>query len=196
MLVESTNFTHGTFEIYAELPPFDLLRVRQTHSAIIHSVSEIALNAELLEGDGISFNYEDKKNICIVTADCLPVLMLHEQGGFLLHAGWRGLHQKIHRQAEILKHDIHTIHVGPYIKGLSYQVGPEFLDYFGQGPWMTSIEGQWYFDQAIWLMHDCQSYFPKANFTSSLRNTFSDLPLHSFRREKQSCRNYNVWRPK
>jgi copper oxidase (laccase) domain-containing protein len=196
MLVERTIFSNGSFEIYAELPPLDLVRVKQTHSAIIRNTQEIFHARELLEGDGISFDYQYEKNVCIVTADCLPILMLHDHGGFLIHAGWRGLHKKIHRHPNVLEHNVHTIHVGPYIHGGSYAVGVEFVDYFGQGPWLTSIEGQWYFDQAVWLHHDCLNYFPRAKMTTSQLNTFSDLPLHSFRREKQSCRNYNVWRPK
>jgi len=196
MLIESTSYPYGSFEIYSELPPFELTRVKQTHSAIVHNTQSIEQSSELLEGDGICFDFKNQINFCIVTADCLPVLMLHEQGGFLLHAGWRGLHKKIHQHQSILNKNIHTIHIGPYIHGSSYEVGAEFLDYFGQGPWLTLVNEKWHFDQALWLQHDCSKHYPQAQIIISPFNTYTDLALHSFRREKQSCRNFNIWRPK
>lgn len=191
MLIQSSEYQHGFFEVYSEPPTFEMVRVKQIHSAIIVTSEQADF-----EADGISFSFQNKKNLCIVTADCLPILMLHDHGGFLLHAGWRGLDQEIYLDPHILKENIYTIEVGPYIHGESYQVGAEFLDYFGQGPWLKSYNNSYYFDQSVWFSHKVQEHYPNAKLRVSDKDTFNHPKLHSFRREKQSCRNYNIWRPK
>ncbi len=79
----------------------------------------------------------DQKNIvcAIQTADCLPILLCHENGKIVaaIHAGWKGLYQ------EIIKHTLLRMNcdrdglqawIGPAISKESYMVNVDLYDNF------------------------------------------------------------------
>ena len=86
MEIFNKKFREGNFIIYDEAPNFDVKKVKQIHSTKIVSIDE-----ENGEADGLVLNKFEKENLAILTADCMPVLLLGKNGSTLLHAGWRGL---------------------------------------------------------------------------------------------------------
>ena len=96
----------------------------------------------LMNTDGV---LTDLKNttLLVLTADCLPVFLSAGKGERqwigLAHAGWRGTEKEIARKAlEMIRErsgcgasDIRAI-LGPRIGKDHYEVGKEFMDYFGR----------------------------------------------------------------
>lgn len=83
----------GDFLTYSSQPDIALLKVEQFHSTIllnaIHpSIKEIT---SLGKGDGIIFIDKRPYNSSILTADCLPIIIIGKKGSCFLHAGWRGI---------------------------------------------------------------------------------------------------------
>lgn len=115
----------------ASSEPWQLLQVRQIHSAIVHRVNSAV--HEPLVGDGLITNGQGML-LAIKTADCVPVLVADSKrrvvGAF--HAGWRGTVARIaekgvgemRRQFGSLPRDLRAA-IGPSIRRCCYQVGPE-----------------------------------------------------------------------
>lgn len=86
--------------------------------------------------------------LCIVTADCVPVLFCDSRAGIIgaAHAGWKGalggvLEATVHAMADLGAHpkNIHCA-IGPCIHQPSYEVGPEFRDQFlTEAPWSANL---------------------------------------------------------
>src|SRR5436309_1957537 len=88
-LVFEKELPRGRFCVYQARPDFHLIKVKQTHSNIV--LPEEDCND--LVADGIVGH--SKTPMAILTADCLPVLLLGESAHAFLHAGWRGLQNEI-----------------------------------------------------------------------------------------------------
>ena len=68
-----------------------LIKLKQIHSNIVHSVDSNSEQESGLEGDGLITGF---KGICIgvYTADCIPILLYDKKHSIVaaVHAGWRG----------------------------------------------------------------------------------------------------------
>ena len=116
--------------------PWPLVRLRQIHSDLIHSVTEPPKRT--LAGDGL-ITATPELLVGILTADCLPVILVdrkqHAVGVF--HAGWRGTLRRIAEKGvgEMRRwfgthpRDIRAA-IGPGIHGCCYQVGEEVRSQF------------------------------------------------------------------
>lgn len=114
----------------------ELITVRQTHSDIIHLVSEVPKMP--LTGDGLITSTPGIL-LAVLTADCLPVILVDTKNGGVgvFHAGWRGTVKRIVEKGvgEMQKHfgsrprDIKAA-IGPGIRGCCYEVGPELVESF------------------------------------------------------------------
>lgn len=86
--------------------------------------------------------------LCIVTADCVPVLFADSKAGIIgaAHAGWKGalggvLEATMKAMIDMGAHpkNIHCA-IGPCIHQESYEVGPEFRDTFlADAPWSANL---------------------------------------------------------
>ena len=86
--------------------------------------------------------------LCILTADCVPVLFADRKAGVIgaAHAGWKGAlggicEATLDKMEEIgaNRKDIHAA-IGPCIGQESYEVGPEFRDTFlKEAPWSENL---------------------------------------------------------
>lgn len=86
--------------------------------------------------------------LCIVTADCVPVLFADSKAGIIgaAHAGWKGalggvLEATVQAMVDLGAHpkNIHCA-IGPCIHQESYEVGPEFRDHFlAEAPWSANL---------------------------------------------------------
>ena len=118
-----------------ELPLYTL---EQVHGNKIHVVSRASSCSSWAEdarpqADGM-ITAEAGKLLGIVTADCVPVLMVAPQAGIVaaVHAGWRGTDKDICiRATQILKTDWGVrpeqlwVAFGPAIGGCCYEVGQD-----------------------------------------------------------------------
>ena len=91
VLVFKKELPRGQFCVYQSRPEVSLIKVKQTHSTIILNEK----NCNDLEADGIIGTACSQASLAILTADCLPILLLGDQEHAFIHAGWKGLHSKI-----------------------------------------------------------------------------------------------------
>ena len=88
--------------------------------------------------DGLITHIDNNLILCVMTADCFPIFIHDSKTGFfsLIHAGWRGIVSKIHKNAllEIKKlgsklEDV-NISIGPSIKKCCFEVKNDVVNKF------------------------------------------------------------------
>jgi YfiH family protein len=113
--------------------PQALFNLKQTHSAIVHTITSPPDTGQHPEGDAIVTDVPSLL-LGILTADCAPVLLADPAAGIVgaFHAGWRGAVDGIGYNTVLamvgLGADPGRIvaAVGPTISLRNYEVGPEF----------------------------------------------------------------------
>lgn len=117
--------------------PSEIVTMQQIHSGRSIIVSDNS--HEIIQGvDGL---LTTKKNLslCVITADCLPILFVDRVKGVIgaAHAGSKGLHQNIlHNVVEKFKNEYFSdpknlqVTIGPGIEKKCYEVGPEVIESF------------------------------------------------------------------
>jgi YfiH family protein len=110
----------------AGLPQGSLVFMKQVHGA---QVVEASPSAADCEGDVM---FVDSTGVTggVLTADCVPVVVLGDKGLSLIHAGWRGLvagaiEAGIGRAGSPV-----AAWVGPSIRACCYEVGPDVVSAF------------------------------------------------------------------
>ncbi len=91
---------------------------KQVHSARVVE----AASGHGQEADGLYTN-EPMRALCVVTADCVPVLAAAQDAVAALHAGWRGLAQGILGEGLRALEAPSTAWIGPCMAGCCYEVG-------------------------------------------------------------------------
>lgn len=192
---------NGGVRVYNDKPSFPFYEVQQVHGAIVLETSNLTIDGSLKEADGIFC--EDLKSLkyplAIKTADCLPITILGENGAAHLHAGWRGVHQKIfdHSLIKALKPD--ECFIGPAIQVDSYEVGEEFLNHFeGLKDCFikTGNEGKWLFNLPKAAEYFLKQSYPQMNIVCSTVDTFTTPGHNSYRKDKTTRRNHSLYFPK
>lgn len=111
-------------------PTIRWIKLRQTHSDIFR-VASAAEDPSGLEGDAL-ITYEKGIGLAISTADCLPVMALQPESGWIaaIHSGWRGVAKQI--VPKTLQHirslsnrNNFEVWIGPHIQGESFEVGSD-----------------------------------------------------------------------
>lgn len=96
----------------------DTCLLKQVHGNRITKAS-----THLIEADG---HYSSKKNQALIirTADCLPVFFSNKSSVVALHAGWRGVANKILSRAKIenLTKNATHLFIGPHIQQRSFDL--------------------------------------------------------------------------
>ena len=175
---------YGYFQVFLEKPVFPFFHVNQNHSINLVGPSEKIHNA-----DGIIISKEEiLKPLAIKTADCLPVILLGKKDVAFIHAGWRGLHQKIFKQDKLKKIKPYFAFIGPHICCDHFEVQKDFLRYFSKKNFLEK-KSQIFFnltseakDQIKWLN-------PNIKIHLSSLCTWKDSQLHSYRRDQTNQRN-------
>jgi polyphenol oxidase len=166
--------------------------LNQTHSNIVHDVDNDSFKV-FCNGDGL---LTTQKNIllCITIADCGSILFHDDKNSIAcaIHCGWKGTQLGIIQNAlNMLSEytDLENIHayVGPMIRCSSYEVGKEFLTYFGS-EYFKESNGKLFFD----LNQVIISKLLRANLASVTDcgfDTYSEPELfYSHRRNQESGR--------
>jgi len=191
-LAGSTREYHWEFFTLPHKPNFAIHEVTQVHGAEIYP-----LDLENGEADGLwtSLPHEET-SLAIKTADCLAIAILGHKGASLIHAGWRGLKEKIHCHPILKSLEPHTFLCAPAIQQVSYEVSKDFAKEFPNYPdsFLNDAQNRLTFSLQKTFASDIQEYFPDCQLTISSIDTFAEEGLHSYRRDKTSRRNYNILR--
>ena len=191
------EFHSGNFIVYDDKPKhLNLVQVHQTHSKIV--ISQDNLIGETQKADGIIYKISDLKDndlaIAIKTADCLPILYLNDQKVALVHAGWRGIEQKIHLHPDLIKMSPTEIFIGPCIGPEAFEIQNDFTPFFPQSPHFIHKNGKMYFDLVSETHEQLKAAFPDIKITKSGICTFKNNQYNSYRLNKTEKRNWNLFK--
>ena len=115
--------------------PRNLTKMNQVHGKNVHWVNQEQAGQKISQTDGI-LTAEKDIYLSIITADCVPVLILDKRKKYLgaVHAGWRGIESEILKVAInmlLLKgsnpNDI-MIGIGPCIRSCCYDIYQDRAD--------------------------------------------------------------------
>ncbi len=186
--------SRGTFATYSEKPDYQIFELTQVHgTGVVDLRGELPSSSP--EADGAIASYNSPLLPAIKTADCLPILLLGKDSYALLHAGWRGIASPIMGNPLLQDLDIEEIYLGPSISVKGFEVSADFKDNFPGSPNFAHIGEQIHFN--LWEEARLQAlkYFPRARFNQSGECTWTDERYHSYRRDKTSQRNWNLFLP-
>ncbi len=197
LLVYKKNLPRGQFCVYQSRPDFDFTSVKQTHSSIVFDQSDNKKSDTQKEADGIMGN--TNLPMAILTADCLPILLLGEKNHAFIHAGWKGLQKEILSNQLIQKIKPYYAFIGPHISVNYYEVQPDFRDNFKNISTDSKIfiekEGKIFFNLSIAARLQLESHYLGIQIEDSGSCTFQDERFHSHRRDKTLERNWNMYIP-
>lgn len=173
-------------------PQFIFRQTKQIHSDICVESNE---NQNNIEADA---HYTTEKNIALVikTADCLPILINTESVILAIHAGWRGVENKItYKSLKLfnLKKPF-QVFIGPHILQNSFEVDTEVKDALVKSAGINKLDlsflkGTKHFVnlQSIveaQIQQVAPAYIYKLNI-----DTFKNSLFNSFRTDKTQNRN-------
>ena len=183
----------GRFVVFNSPPEFELIKFKQTHSTIIVNEDSCAQSEQI--GDGIHGNSAIPK--AILTADCMPLVIIGADTHVVVHAGWRGLAQNILSHPQIAKIKPTYAFIGPHIKTDHYEVQSDFYNNFPEYKDAFTVQNEKiYFNLEYVAKRQLTKCYPGIVIEDCGLCTFSDLKFHSYRRNKTINRNWNVYFPK
>ncbi len=180
----------GRFCVYKTRPDFNLIQVKQTHSSIV--LNETDCNG-IIEADGILG--QSNTPMAILTADCLPVVLIGKNAHAFIHAGWKGLHNNILKNELIKKINPHYAFIGPHISVLNYEVQNDFKENFSDPRAFKEKDGKLFFSLLHVAKTQLESTYHGIVIEESGICTFLNPDFHSYRRNKTTERNWNVYIP-
>lgn len=116
-------FTRDHLKDFSQQVPVQFMK--QVHGNQILEFSKI----KDYECDGLT-TAETQSALAIKTADCLPIVIVHKQRIFAIHAGWRGLVDGILYSTKLYSEFDHNslAFIGPHIQVDSFEVGLEVVE--------------------------------------------------------------------
>ncbi len=100
-------------------------RVRQVHGCTVVTASD-----SMPEADAIVLRRGEGGAACVLTADCVPVIIAGRDAIAVVHAGWRGLVAGVVEAAAQELRNPATAWIGPAIHACCYEVGHDVTDAF------------------------------------------------------------------
>lgn len=135
----------------------EIVTMQQIHSGVSVIVRDNSKEV-IKDVDGL-ITAEKNLSLCVITADCLPILFVDRVKGVIgaAHAGSKGLRQNIlHNVVEKIRNVYASdpknlqVTIGPGIEKRCYEVGPEVIQSFtSEFPW---------FDKAFYEMLENNHY--------------------------------------
>jgi len=185
-IVFEKKWDFGVFQTWNEKPPFETFHVHQ-----VHGIDFLQENSSG-QADGISGT--QTRPWAIKTADCLPIVIIGHRGHVFMHAGWRGLAQKIHLHHEVEKIAPFYVFVGPHICADHFEVSSDFTENFPKSNNLKqSNDGKYSFDLFGQLVSDLKEKFKDITVENAKQCTFELPHLHSYRLNKTEQRNWNIF---
>ena len=189
MISFSQKLPKGYFYTFNQKPEIDFLHVHQVHGNLVLGPENCGD-----EADGLFCSFEKPHILGIKTADCLPIVILGEEGYAHLHAGWRGVHQKIHLSERV--HGLRPTYcfVGPHIQKENFEVTEDFKENFpNSADLFLHIEGKLTFNLFEQVSRDLLEKYPKMEIINCKRDTYAEKAFHSYRRDATAERNWNLF---
>lgn len=191
MITYEAPLLRGRFIVFNSRPEVELLKIKQTHSDIV--MNEDQCGAEQI-GDGIIGSSTVPK--AILTADCVPLVLIGPDSHVVIHAGWRGLAQNIMGHPAVVAMKPVYAFIGPHIRPEHYEVQPDFLSNFPDHPGAFTVHnGRTYFNLEYVATAQLKSLYPGIVIEDCGLCTFRDAKFHSYRRDKTTERNWNLYFP-
>lgn len=191
MITFEAALLRGRFIVFNERPDFDFVKVKQTHSCLVIPEDKLALDTE---GDGILGTTNAPK--AILTADCVPLVLLGQDEHTVIHAGWRGLATNILSNELVQNIKPTYAYIGPHIRAEHYEVQPDFLENFPDHQEAFSRHnGKIFFNLAAVATAQLKKAYPHIVIEDCGLCTFHGSNFHSYRRNKTTQRNWNIYFP-
>ncbi|MFN4216816.1 MAG: polyphenol oxidase family protein [Brevinematales bacterium] len=174
-----------------------IVTLHQTHSAIIHRITEKNLASfvqnPLIEGDGL-WTTLDGILLGVFTADCLPIFYWTKEMIGIVHAGRKGIYQEIHRrmiiqlsEAGYKPSEIHVL-IGPHIRACCYEVGEEVIQEVSS-EYALFRNNRWYLDLEAKVKKDLEKEEVIMIENIPICTLCGDFRLwYSYRRGERRCR--------
>ena len=176
-----------TFVVYNQLPPFPIWQLKQTHSNLINLSGE-----SNKEADGLISDLDFKIIPAIKTADCLPIVIMGKEKLAFIHAGWKGLYNKILYHQYIKTINPIYAFIGPHISSENFEVQKDFSNYFPSQNHYLKLGTKTCFNLENEAIFQLKDQFSDIQIEKSGVCTFNNLEFNSYRRDKLNKRNYNL----
>lgn len=181
----------GMFQVYSERPSFAVKIVKQVHSNIV--VNENEANMEV-EADGLIGSSDSP--LAVLTADCIPLVLIGKNSHAVVHAGWKGLHNNILGHQQIKSMNPTYVLLGPHIRVSNYEVQTDFKNNFPGSYSFLEKKNQLFFDLTKEVITQLKTLYPNIEISDCDICTYANEHFASFRRNKTQNRNWNVFIPK
>ena len=180
----------GHFKTYSDRPDFKLISLNQTHSDNILTYPHDDLSKE---ADGIIFNLDESIVFAIKTADCLPIVLIGKKQGAFIHAGWRGVYNQICFNQKIKNIEPFYAFIGPSIQKDFFQVSADFRENFPDSQNFHENGGNLFFDLQKEISMQLQETYNGIQIENCAECTMQSKKYNSFRRDKTTKRNWNIF---
>jgi polyphenol oxidase len=182
------NLNNGRFETWTTKPHLEVIGATQVHGTDIVSIETLPC-----EADGLIVSWSDfDKPLAIKTADCLPIVIEGEKGVVFLHAGWRGLAGGILQKPEIKLIKPQRVFIGPSIHECCFEVSKDFQENFPQSL-LQKVDNKYFFNLQEEAKQQLREIFPTLLIQIAPVCTSCNNSLHSYRRDKTTKRNWNLY---
>jgi copper oxidase (laccase) domain-containing protein len=179
----------GIFKTYLERPKFSFFELKQIHSNKVILESE----KDSFEADGvIGFDITPQ---CILTADCLPIIIVGKKGHASLHAGWKGIRDQIVLNKQISELIPYYAFIGPHICKNCYEIQADFQSHFPGSQSIVYRENKLFFDLFNEISIQLKANYPNIEIEHAAICTMENDRLYSYRKNKTKLRNYNLYFP-
>ena len=183
------NLNNGRFETWTSKPQMHIKEATQVHGTDIVSIETLPC-----EADGLLVSWEHFDHpLAIKTADCLPIVIEGEKGVIFLHAGWRGLTNGILKRPEISMISPQRVFIGPSIHECCFEVSSDFKENFPDSPFFKKSGDKYYFNLQEEAKRQLREDFPSLLVQYAPICTSCNKSFHSYRRDKTSQRNWNLY---
>lgn len=187
--IHQKQLRFGRFETWDEKPGIEFIQAKQVHGTDI--VTQVTLPCD---ADGIMSSWENMQlPIAIKTADCMPIVIEGEKGVVFLHAGWKGLADGILLRSEVSSINPVFAYIGPSIRECCFEVSTEFKNNFPGSPFFSEKEGKLFFNLQEAAKAQLMAKFHDLKIEMATECTCSEKKFHSYRRDKTTLRNWNLY---
>ena len=190
-ILHEQEYKQGRFQVYNDKPDFPVIHCHQVHSSTV--IEYQGEKTESIKADGLIIDPVKFPNqvLAIKTADCLPILLIGKKVA-LIHAGWKGLQNKILQSKALHPLDITDIYIGPSMQ--NYEVTEEFKQHFPDSNKFSTRNNKLYFNLQSEACRQLHESFPYAKITDSNICTKANIEYNSYRRDKTNIRNWNIFK--
>lgn len=181
------------FSTYDGPPNFEYISANQVHGTTVLYGEDIKSSDIIPKADGIVQNNYNLTPAAVKTADCIPLAVIGPLHYGVIHAGWRGISEKIVLANKIQHIGPHTFIIGPHIKSCCYEVSKDFKLIFSEYP-----DAFFYRDNKIYcslekiLKDTIAKNYLNAEIITSNNCTCCSKEFNSYRRNKTEKRNWNI----